>query len=307
MDDFTADCYYLVLQYKKKPPINNSLTMALAKPLKEEQITEITSQAVKLFRLPCTYKWYEQKIQGYFRLILIFMPYSKPDSGEYNFDELYRAHRVELKHRIVEYLSSDNLLKEIVDSVSFKNKLPDTHEIFYGYDDEFDDELWDLERDEDDEDARSYFSNNVSSTNEADRDRSISSISSDSSASSSVGRWILKEDYRQTPAQLYSDYCVYGFTCINGKNCRYNHTNEEKKVFSYFDGKGVKSYKSEQCLNVNCQYRKEPLKCRFAHDLSEARCYKCVPKKGACKNHWMKDCQNMNFISVISRKYAQVI
>ena len=303
MDDVIENCYYLCLQYKKKPPINNSLTMTLTKPLEEDQIKEITLQAAKIFRLPCTYKWSEHKIQGDFRLILIFIPYSKPDSGDYDFGEIYRANIVQLKQRIVEYLTYDNLLKEIVDNVSFNNKLPDTHKIFYGY--EIDCyELWDLEleRDEDDENA-SFFINN-SNTNEAERDRSFSSISSDSSASSSssVGGWIFKQDYRKTPVQLYSDYCMYGFTCRNGKNCQYKHTSDEKKMFSYFDGKGVKSYKSEQCLYVNCNYIKEPLKCRFAHNLSEARCYKCVPKRGACKNHWMKDCEDLDYCSINSKK-----
>ena len=286
LDDVIENCCYLCLDYKKKPPINNSLTMALTKPLEEDKIKAITSQAAEIFRLPCMYKWNEARIKGDSLLILIFVPHSKPDSGEYDFGEIYRAKIVELKQRVVKTLGSKKLLKEIVDSLSYKNKLPDTHEIIYV--DEIDEEI----SDDLDETASCFINTaNINSNNNTPRSRSVSSISS-------TNGWILKQDYRQKRAQMYSDLCIHGFSCRNGKNCIYKHTYLEKKVFSYFDGKGVKNYKSEQCPYPNCNYKKEPLKCRFAHDLNEARCYKCLPKKGVCKHHWMKDCEKLNNVTI---------
>lgn len=195
------NCCYLCLEYKSKPPINNSLTMALTKPLKEGQIKGITSQAAEIFRLPCMYKWNEARIKGDFLLILIFVPHSKPDSGEYDFGELYRRHIVELKQRIAIFLGSDQkFIKEIVDSVSFNNKLPDTHETFYVTEI---DEISDIvETAQKDFEGDSCFSNKAISCfsniniNSAARSRSFSSVSSVSSISSADG-WITKQDYRQ--------------------------------------------------------------------------------------------------------------
>jgi hypothetical protein len=277
LDDVIENCCYLCVKYKKMLRVNNAITMALTNPLKDEKIKAVTLQATEIFRLPCMYKWNETD----FILILVFVPFSKPDSGEYDFGALYRAHIDEFKQRMVKILGSKKIIKEIVDSVYYKYKLPETYEIID--EDEMDDEI----SDDLDEDACCFINT-----------ASININTPRSSSVSSTNGWITIQGYQQTSAQLYSEPCKYGFTCRNGKNCQYKHTSNEKKVFSYFNGKGVKSYKSEQCPYPNCNYKKEPLKCRFAHDLNEARCYKCVPKKGACKHHWMKDCEKLNNVTI---------
>ena len=117
------NCCNLCLKRKYNYKISNSITIVLRKPLKEDQIKEITSQAAKVFRLPCMFKLKDARVQGDSLLILVFVPYSKPDSGEYNFGELYRRHSVELKQCI--YTIVGSFVKEIVDSVCFKNRMSD--------------------------------------------------------------------------------------------------------------------------------------------------------------------------------------
>ena len=75
--------------------------------------------------------------------------------------------------------------------------------------------------------------------------------------------------------------CKFEFRCKYGLTCEKSHTEDEKRFFNHNNQIGYWNYKTKQCKNHEnklCEFKKDTVLCRFAHNKAEARCKKCNGK-----------------------------
>lgn len=122
IDNIIYDCHYQSVRWIKKVPPINSIVIPFRCLISEDKLKSIAFIGAKTFRLPCMYHWNPER--GLMHLV--FVPFSREDTGLYDFDHLYRTHINNFRTNIDNYLASQSIDKscyiEISDTVSFRNR-----------------------------------------------------------------------------------------------------------------------------------------------------------------------------------------